>query len=76
MPIKSYLAHPQEGKYKELLSELSEISNCDVIPSKNKELAIVVTDTTSDEQDEDLLNKINKIKSLQMLSLVSGFETN
>ncbi len=76
MPIKSYLAHPHEGKYKELLSELSNIAECDIIPSKNKEIAIVITDTKDDFEDQNLQITINSIKSLKMLSMVSGFETN
>ena len=76
MPIKSYLAHPHEGKYKELLSELSNIAECDIIPSKNKEIAIVITDTKDDFEDRNLQIVINSIKSLKMLSMVSGFETN
>ncbi len=76
MPIKSYLAHPHKGKYKELLSELSNIPKCDVIPSKNEEIAIVVTDTKDDFEDRNLQIAINSIKSLKMLSMVSGFETN
>jgi nitrate reductase NapAB chaperone NapD len=76
MPIKSYLAHPHDGKYKELLSELSNIPECDIIPSKNEEIAIVITDTKDDFEDQNLQIVINSIKSLKMLSMVSGFETN
>ena len=75
MPIKSYLAHPHDGKYKELLSELSNITECDIIPSQNEEIAIVITDTKDDFEDQNLQNVINSIKSLRMLSMVSGFET-
>ncbi len=76
MPIKSYIAHPHDGKYKELLSKLSNIPACDIIPSENKEIAIIVTDTKSDLEDKNMQIEINSIKSLKMLSLVSGFETN
>ena len=76
MPIKSYLAHPLEGKYQQLISELSNIAHCDIIPSKNNEIVVVVTDTKSDLDDKNVQIEINAIKSLKMLSLVSGFETN
>ena len=76
MPIKSYIAHPIDGKYQELISELSDIQECDIITSKNKEIVIVVTDTKNDLDDKNTQNEINAIKSLKMLSLVSGFEAN
>jgi len=75
MPIKSYIAHPHNGKYQELLSELSNITDCDIIPSENKEIIIVVTDTKSDLEDKNIQIEINAINSLNILSLVSGFET-
>ena len=75
MPIKSYIAHPQEGKYQELLSELSNIEGCDIIPSENKEIVVVVTDSKSDSEDKNMQIEIDSIKSLKILSLVSGFET-
>ena len=75
MPIKSYLAHPHDGKYKDLLTELSKITGCDIIPSENKEIAIVITDTKDDFEDQNLQVVLNSIKSLKMLSMVSGFET-
>lgn len=76
MPIKSYLAHPFDGKYLELLSDLSNITACDIIPSENEEIAIIVTDTKDEFEDQKLQIKINSIKSLKMLSMVSGFDTN
>jgi len=74
MPIKSYLAHPHDGRYKELLSELSKIKECDIIPSENEEIAIVITDTKDDFEDQNLQIVLNSVKSLKMLSMVSGFE--
>lgn len=75
MPIKSYLAHPHDGKYQDLLLELSNIPECDIIPSENEEIAIVITDTKDDFEDRDVEILINSLKSLKMLSMVSGFET-
>ncbi len=75
MPVKSYIAHPHDGKYQELLTELSMISACDIIASENEEIAIVVTDTINAVEDEKIELQINSIKSLKMLSMVSGFET-
>ena len=74
MPIKSYIVHPLDGKYKELQEEISKLPSCDIIPSKNKEILIVITDAKDDLEDKNIQIELNEIKSLKMLSLVSGFE--
>lgn len=74
MPVKSYLARPHNGQFSELLHELSLIEGCDVIPSTNQEVAVLVTDTQTELEDNKLLSQINSIGSLKMLSMVSGFE--
>ncbi|MBV1923506.1 MAG: hypothetical protein KUG68_05740 [Flavobacteriaceae bacterium] len=75
MPIKSYLAHPIEGKKSELIQSLSVLNNCEVIPSENKDLLIVITETEDHTQDDLLKEKIEAIDSLKLLAMVSGFDT-
>lgn len=75
MPIKSYLAHPQDGKKADLINALSNMANCEVIPAENKDLLIVVTDTDDLTEDEQLKEAIEAIDSLKLLALVSGFDT-
>ena len=75
MPIKSYLAYPLEGNKQTLIEALQAFDNCEVTPSENEELLIVVTDTETLEEDLILKEKIDAIESLKMLSLVSGFNT-
>lgn len=75
MPIKSYLAHPHEGKKKELTEALSTIEGCEVIPAQNKNLLILVTDTNTKLEEENIKKQIEAIKSLKLLAMVSGFDT-
>lgn len=75
MPIKSYLAHPHDGKKVELINALSNMANCEVIPAENKDLLIVITDTDNLIEDEQLKEAIEAIDSLKLLALVSGFDT-
>tara|TARA_Y100000385_G_scaffold192669_1_gene199237 strand:+ start:204 stop:440 length:237 start_codon:yes stop_codon:yes gene_type:complete len=75
MPIKSYIAYPFEGKKDVLIDGLNEIKQCEVIPSKNKEIVVVVTETPSNEEDIKLKELIDNLESLKMISLVSGFNT-
>ena len=75
MPIKSYLAHPYDGKKDNLEKALKALEYCEVIPAENKNLLIVVTDTNNLTQDEQLKEAIEAIDSLKLLALVSGFDT-
>ncbi len=75
MPIKSYLAHPHDGKKTELVEALMAINQCDVMPAENKDLVIVVTDTINKIEEEILKEKLEAIESLKLLAMVSGFNT-
>ncbi|QTD36378.1 hypothetical protein JL193_09415 [Polaribacter batillariae] len=75
MPIKSYLAHPQEGKKEDLLKAISTLKGCEVLPAENKEVLVLVTETETELEDTILKEKIEAINSLKLLALVSGFHT-
>ncbi|MDN5202305.1 hypothetical protein QQ008_13045 [Fulvivirgaceae bacterium BMA10] len=73
MPIKSYIAFPAKGQRSVLSKELNKLPWCEAIPAENKDVLVLVTDT-KDQKEEDLFQeKLNKIKSLDHLTLVSGF---
>ena len=74
MPVKSYLARPHAGKFNELIVELSALKGCEITPSTNEEIAVLVTDTLNEEEDIRLVSKINTLDNLKMLTMVSGFE--
>jgi len=57
MPIKSYLAHPQDGQKKTLIDALSALDNCEVITAENKDLLIVFTDTATKIEEDNLKEK-------------------
>jgi len=75
MPIKSYLAHPFEGKKEELNKALSQLKECEVLPAENENVLVLVTETKDDSEDKKLKETIETIKSLKLLALVSGFNT-
>ncbi|TYA78505.1 hypothetical protein [Seonamhaeicola marinus] len=75
MPIKSYLAYPQDNQKEDLINAVSQIPSCEVIPSENQDLLIVVTEANNTIEDEQIKEKIEAIESLKLLSLVSGFDT-
>ena len=72
MPVFSYLAIPEQGAVDELCAELIAIEYCDVIPSDNKEVAILVTDTPDEDTEKSLQKQLKEIKSLQSLSMTFG----
>ncbi|WP_103866481.1 hypothetical protein [Aquimarina sp. I32.4] len=75
MPIKSYLVHPHRGRKKELIKALSVIDQCQIVPAENKDLIVLVTDTETGKEEENLKEKLEAIESLKLLAMVSGFNT-
>lgn len=75
MPIKSYLVHPVNGRKEELLAALKNFSECEVVAASNQDVIALVTDTQNQEEDDALKQKLEAISSLELLSLVSGFNT-
>ena len=72
MPIKSYLAYPVHGQRDELSSQLSSLTGCEVHSAANAELLILVTDTSTSEEEESLWENLQELPSLDRLDLVSG----
>ena len=75
MPIKSYLAHPEEGKKEELIKAISQIDQCEVIPAENKNVLVLITETENEAQEKLLTKRLESIQSLKLLALVSGFNS-
>ncbi len=75
MPIKSYLVHPAEGKKATLANELSNMQHCEVVPAENEEVLILITETDSKQEEEELKQNLEKISDIKLMALVSGFNT-
>lgn len=75
MPIKSYLAHPHKGKKRELIEAISQFKECEVIPAQNREVLVVVTETESKQEEDNLKLKLDALGSLKLLAMVSGFNS-
>ena len=75
MPIKSYLAHPKTGEKQALIDALMLLNECEVLPAKNQDVLVVVTETSDDASEAILKEKIEKIDSLKLLAMVSGFNS-
>jgi nitrate reductase NapAB chaperone NapD len=73
MPIKSYVAFPHKGEKNQLIQVLENTEHCEVVPSTNKDVLVLVTDTENDQQEEALQQVLNDIEEIEHLNLVSGF---
>ena len=72
MPVFSYLAHPIPGAMGDLLEEIELIDHCEVVPSDNEEVLVVVTDTPDQKAEEELQKRLRGLNSLQSLSMTFG----
>ena len=72
MPIFSYLAYPVPGAKQQLVDDLAALDFCEVTPSENQEVLILVTDTPDEETEKKLQEKLTSIKSLESLAMTFG----
>ncbi len=72
MPIFSFLAYPEKKMKAQLIKDLSEMQYCEVKPSENQEVLILLTDTPDEETNKELINSIKELQSLQSLSMTFG----
>ena len=72
MPVFSYLAYPVQGAKERLIEELAALEHCEVTPSENEEVLILVTDTPDEETEKKLQKKFKDIKSLESLGMTFG----
>lgn len=74
MPIFSYLAIPVNGAKETLCVDLSTTPNCEVIPSDNQDVIVLVTDTLDDAAEKVLQQNLKNLQSLQSLNLAFGYD--
>ncbi len=72
MPILSYLALPQTGGLKQLCNDLDGLEYCEIIPSLNEEVVVLVTDTPDLKAEKNLQKTLKELPSLQSLSMTFG----
>jgi len=72
MPVFSYLAQPIPGAKENLLEELGGVQHCEVVPSDNEDVLVLVTDTPDQKAEEQLQERLRELKSLQGLSMTFG----
>ena len=69
MPIFSFIAYPENSMKDQLIKDLSLMQYCEVKPSDNKDVVILLTDTPDEETNKNLIAQIKELSSLQSLSM-------
>jgi len=72
MPVFSYLAYPKDGRKKKLIDDLAVLKYCEVMPSENQDILILVTDTPDEVREKELQKKLKQLKSLESLGMTFG----
>lgn len=72
MPIFSFLAYPETSMKDQLIKDLSSMKYCEVKPSDNRDVLILLTDAPDEETNKNLINSIKELDSLQSLSMTFG----
>ena len=72
MPIFSFLVYPEKKMKNQLIKDLSGMQYCEVKPSENQEVLILLTDTPDEATHKELINSIKELQSLQSLSMTFG----
>lgn len=72
MPILSFLALPHKGGMEALCADLSAMEYCEIIPSDNHEVVVLVTETPDEKTEKTLQENLKKLPSLQSLSMTYG----
>ena len=72
MPILSYLVLPQAGAMEQLCTDLAAMEYCEIIPSDNQDVVVLVTDTPDEKTEKTLQKTLKTLPSLQSLSMTFG----
>jgi nitrate reductase NapAB chaperone NapD len=75
MPVCSYIVHVKENKLPDVSIELETKDECTVYPAQNKEMLILVTETSDDNSEDKLKEKLNEITDIECMALTfANFE--
>ncbi|MCH2175711.1 MAG: hypothetical protein MK193_08285 [Lentisphaeria bacterium] len=69
MPICSYLVTPTPGSMEQLSLKFHTIPECEVVPSTNKNLLLLLTETESDDHEKELQTTLKGIPEIECLAL-------
>lgn len=72
MPTCSYLLFAEEGKKKNLLESLSDLSRCEVQPADEEDVVLLVSETDGMDEQKEFEEELEDISSIKMLAQTFG----
>ncbi|HSG47181.1 MAG TPA: hypothetical protein VLA43_05105 [Longimicrobiales bacterium] len=72
MPVCGYVVVAGPGEAETTASALSRIDGCEVVPSENRDILLLVTCTASDLDDRDLRRRLDDVPGIQALLMTFG----
>lgn len=73
MLIKSFIAFPAQGQKERMISDLTNIEGCEVMPAENEDIVILIIEAAEEETEKELIEKVNNTPSVDQISLVAGY---
>lgn len=73
MTIQSYLVYPEPGRTAALTATLASIPGCEVIPSVNHDLLVLVTESPDEAAQKSLESRLEDLDGAACLAMVGGW---
>ena len=72
MAVCSYLVFPAVGEREAVHAELSSMPGCDVVPSTNRDVLMLITDTPGRREDDQLRKTLELMPGIEALLFTFG----
>ena len=72
MPICSYLVVPEQDALERVNERLMNLAGCEVARAENRDVMILVTETSDLQEEHDLRSRVEAIDGIQALFLTFG----
>jgi len=69
LPILSYLVLPVAGAAEQVARRLAAIRGCDVTRAENRDLLILVTETSGEDEERTLRASLEELEGVRAMSL-------
>ena len=72
MPICSYLVYPANDRFDSVISHLNLIPGCEAVPDDNRQIIILVTETSTEDENKHLHDKLAGMDTIDCIAMTFG----